>query len=275
MYNYSELQWWYLFLFYCIVGWIIESTYVSIRTKKLTNRGFMRGPWLPIYGCGFVGWLLISGSFGKNPILIYVIGTISGSALELVTGEIMEAIFNVRYWDYSYRKYNFRGQICLPNSLYWGIFALLSTFFIQAPVEAFMLLIPIKLMRVLVGIGYVIMGADFALSMKAAIDMRDILTQLHKAKSEMKMIQKRLDVVIAVTSDGVKDEVDDLKVKYAVLKERVRALTQIRDINLRDMIKGNPGMVSRKFQDALDTVKSAVYRKNKVSEDDIDLFDNE
>ena len=273
MYNYSILQWWFLFLFYCMVGWVVESSYVSIRTKKLTNRGFMRGPWLPIYGTGFVGWLLISGSIGLNPVVVYVVGTLSGTALEFVTGEIMEAIFNVRYWDYSYRKYNIKGQICLPNSLYWGLFAMLMTYGIHKPVEKMMLMIPDKPMRFIVVIGYILMCTDFALSVKAAIDMRDILTQLDKAKEELKIIKKRYDVVVAVASDGVKDEVDDLKLKYAVLKERIRGLTQIRDINLRDMIKGNPGMVSRKFGDALDTIKSAVYnirnKDNTEENDDI------
>ena len=264
MYEYTLRQWIFLFIFYCILGWILESTYVSVRTKKLTNRGFMRGPWLPIYGCGFVGMLLISGPFRNNMLILYIAGTIGGSVLELITGEAMEAIFKVRYWDYSYRKYNFRGQICLPNSLYWGFLAIALNAFIQRYVELVLFAVPLRLMIIIDSAVGAIIIVDFIKSVKSAIDMMDILYQLDKAKNEMQILQKRLDVVIAVASDGVKDEVDELKIKAEVLKERIRGLSQIRDFDLREMIKGNPTMVSKKFQGALDTIKETVYsRRNK------------
>jgi len=261
MYEYTILQWIFLFIFYCVLGWVIESIYVSVRTKRPTNRGFMRGPWLPIYGCGFVGMLLISGPFRNNYIVLYIAGVIGGSVLELVTGELMEAIFKIRYWDYTYRKYNFRGQICLPNSLYWGVLAIFLNAFIERLVEKLLFAIPVLPMRIISMVIGAIILADFIISVKNAIDMRDILMQIEHAKEEMQILQKRLDVIIAVASDEVKDEADELRIKAAVLKDRMSRLTQIRDIGMLDMILGNPSMTSRRFKENLESVKESVYNK--------------
>ena len=66
MYSYTIVQWLFFFYFYCFVGWCIESAYVSVRTRKLTNRGFMRGPFLPLYGSGAIMMLVVSMPFQEN-----------------------------------------------------------------------------------------------------------------------------------------------------------------------------------------------------------------
>ena len=61
MYSYHFREWLSFFYFYCIFGWCFESAYVSIKEQRLTNRGFLRGPWLPLYGSGeiLVLWLTL------------------------------------------------------------------------------------------------------------------------------------------------------------------------------------------------------------------------
>ena len=120
--QYTLQQWILYFYVYCFLGWIFESCYVSFRKKEWVNRGFLHGPFLPIYGSGAVMMLFVSEPFKNNLILTYFAGVVGATLLELVTGAAMEALLKVRYWDYSNQKFNYKGYICLSSSVAWGIF---------------------------------------------------------------------------------------------------------------------------------------------------------
>lgn len=203
MYHYSVLQWLFFFYFYCFVGWCIESTYVSIHQKRLVNRGFMRGPFLPLYGSGGIMMLVVSMPFQEHLILVYIAGCIGATILEYVTGVTMEALFKVRYWDYSDKRFNFQGHICLGNSLAWGLLTILMTRLVHRPVEYLVLMIPATTLTIVTLILTVGITCDFALSFKAAMDLRDILVMMEKAREELAHIQKRLDVIIALTDSDI------------------------------------------------------------------------
>ena len=115
------------FFFYSFVGWIWESSYVSILTKRLTNRGFLTGPMLPIYGSGAVVMLCATYPVQSSDIGIFLLGLIVATILEYVTGVVMETLFQVRYWDYSDKKFNIQGHICLSSSLAWGFYTSCDT----------------------------------------------------------------------------------------------------------------------------------------------------
>jgi len=198
VYHYSIIQWLFFFYFYCFVGWCIESTYVSIHQKRLVNRGFMRGPFLPLYGSGGIMMLVVSMPFQEHLILVYIAGCIGATILEYVTGATMEALFNVRYWDYSDKKFNFQGHICLGTSLAWGLLTILMTRLVHKPVEHLVLMIPATMLTIATLLLTVGIACDFALSFKAAMDLRDVLVMMEKAKEELVHIQKRLDVIIAM-----------------------------------------------------------------------------
>ncbi|MCM1119828.1 MAG: putative ABC transporter permease [bacterium] len=203
MYEYSVIQWLFFFYFYCFVGWCIESVYVSAHKKHWVNRGFMRGPFLPLYGSGAIMMLVVSMPFQEQLPLVYVAGCIGATALEYVTGVTMEALFKVRYWDYSDKKFNFQGHICLGTSLAWGLLTILMTRVVHRPVERLVLAIPGSVLTVLTLVLTVAIACDFALSFKAAMDLRDILVMMEKAKEEMLHIQKRLDVIIALADSDL------------------------------------------------------------------------
>jgi len=303
MYHYTAIQWLFFFYFYCFFGWCFESTYVSIKERKLTNRGFMRGPFLPIYGSGAIMMLVVSMPFQHNIVLTYLAGCVGATVLEYVTGVTMEALFKVRYWDYSNKKFNFQGHICLGSTLAWGCLTVLMTQFIHVHVERVVMAIPGQVLTVVTLVLTAGIFADFALSFKAAIDLRNILIKMDQLKGEMVKIQKRLDVIVAVTSEsisnrkdeftqsmselkssieakldsiktmaqtkpseyleGVKDELFDLKEKYLVSREDHDRLAGVRDFFQRDMIRSNPGMTSTKFKEPLDELKEHAVRKKK------------
>ena len=201
MYHYTAIQWLFFFYFYCFFGWIFESTYVSIKSRHFVNRGFMRGPFLPIYGSGAIMMLVVSMPFQDKLILTYLAGCVGATLLELVTGMTMEALFKVRYWDYSNQKFNYKGHICLSSTIAWGFLTIFMTQFLHKVVEKLVLSIPYNILTILTVVLSVYIVADFTLSFKAAMDLRDVLIGLDKARAEMEKIQKRLDVLIAVAND--------------------------------------------------------------------------
>lgn len=219
MYSYSVIQWLFFFYFYCFCGWCVESAYVSIKNRKLTNRGFMRGPFLPIYGSGAIMMLVVSIPFQDSIVLTYLAGCVGATVLEYVTGVAMEALFKVRYWDYSDKKFNFQGHICLGTTLSWGFLTILMTEFVHVPVERLVLSIPDQVLTVATVVLTAAIVADFALSFKAAIDLRDILVKMEQAKREMQHIQKRLDVIIALAGEAVGSRRDALAESVSTARE--------------------------------------------------------
>ena len=201
MYQYTGVQWLFFFYFYCFFGWCFESAYVSLRNRRLINRGFMRGPFLPLYGSGALMMLIVSGPVRDSLVLTYIMGCIGATILEYVTGVVMEALFKVRYWDYSNQKFNFRGYICLSSILAWGGLTILMTEVVHAPVERLVLGIPENLLTAVTFVLTVILVADFTLSFKEAIDLRDVLAKMEETKEELGRLQKRLDVLIAVSGE--------------------------------------------------------------------------
>ena len=215
----------------------------------------------------------------------------------------MEALFKVRYWDYSKNKFNFQGHICLGSSLAWGFLTILMTEFVHVPVERFVLSIPSQILTVVTLILTAGIFADFALSFKAAIDLRNVLIKMEQAKEELVRIQKRLDVIIALTSesasnykegitesvaelkksiegklesikntafakpsaylDSVKEEVLDLKTRYTLNVERSNQASGLKDFFQRDMIRSNPTMTSVRFKEALEELKQKTSRKKE------------
>mgnify|MGYP001117432899 FL=1 len=301
MYSYTMAQWLFFFYFYCFFGWCFESSYVSLKKRQPVNRGFIRGPFLPLYGSGAVMMLLVSMPFQHNLLLTYIAGCIGATALEYVTGVVMEALFKVRYWDYSNQKFNFQGQICLSSTLAWGGLTILMTRVVHKPVEGLVFAIPEGVLSVVTFVLTIYIVADFTLSFKAAIDLRDVLIKMEAAKEELERVQKRLDVIIALSNeeweakkqerslraeelvasieerlsslkeriqsevsvypDGIKEEIQELRMKYRINIEKRVQPGVLK--NYKQVFKGNPSMVSGRFKDALQELKEAVDERRK------------
>ena len=196
-YQYSVSEWMLFFYVYCLIGWCIESAFVSLRKRKFVNRGFMRGTFLPLYGSGAVLLMFVTIPFRDHIIAIFFVGALAASALEYVTGAAMEAMFQVRYWDYSQNKFNVNGHICLSTSIAWGVLTVILVRWIHAPIERWIAAIPDSLKSILAAAVTIGAAADFALSFKAALDLKHILGKMEKAKQNLQQAQSRLDAIIA------------------------------------------------------------------------------
>ena len=102
-------SWLLVFYLYCMLGWCFESTVVSVGQRRLVNRGFLRGPMLPIYGFGAVILLHVSLPLKQHPVWLYLASMIAATVFEYIVGVVMEKIFKVKYWDYSKQRFSFRA----------------------------------------------------------------------------------------------------------------------------------------------------------------------
>lgn len=295
--TYHFTDWLLFFYIYCMLGWCFETTYVSICKKKFVNRGFMKGPFLPIYGAGAVTVLFVTIPFRKNIILIYIFGALAATILEYITGELMERLFKVRYWDYSRKKFNYKGHICLSSTVAWGFLSILMTQIIHKPIENIVFKISSEFRINITIIITVVAVFDFTMAFKTALNIKELLEKSETIKSEMELLQKRVEVVEAVILDEIqqhkensiqkredfsvnilerienlmklssdkleqfKNELQDMRTKVSVNKFIKERLQERFDSQEADMLKRNPTAYSQKYKDALEHFKKFSNKK--------------
>lgn len=119
-----------LFIIYSVTGWIIEVIATYPDTKCFVNRGFLIGPYCPIYGNCAIAMILLLHNV-TNPILLFILSIIICSVGEYLTSYVMEKLFHARWWDYTKNKFNINGRICLTNSLAFGVLGFLLIKFVN------------------------------------------------------------------------------------------------------------------------------------------------
>lgn len=110
-----------LFFIYSFAGWFMESVGNIFKEKKFVNRGFLIGPYCPVYGFGVVGITLLLSKYRNDIPALFILSTVICGSLEYFTSFIMEKLFKARWWDYHNRKFNINGRICLETLIPFGI----------------------------------------------------------------------------------------------------------------------------------------------------------
>ena len=188
--GYEVVMW---FLTYSMMGWLVESIYMSFCNHKITNRGFAKGPFCPIYGFGALTVFFVLRPYSDNSILLFFLGSFLATTLEFLTALVMKHIFGEIWWDYHEKPFNYRGIICLESSIAWGFYTLFLFMFLQNIVAAFVAMIPVRAGRVignLILIGYIM---DFSATiyrqkkenLQESMDEEQI-QQIEQARDKMK-----------------------------------------------------------------------------------------
>lgn len=110
-----------LFFTYSFAGWFMESVGGILNVKKFINRGFLIGPYCPVYGLGVVLITFLLRNYTNDIPVLFVLSTLICGTLEYFTSYIMEKLFNARWWDYHNRKFNINGRVCLETLIPFGI----------------------------------------------------------------------------------------------------------------------------------------------------------
>lgn len=160
-----------LFWLYSILGYIMETTLVSIQSKKFINRGFLLGPYCPIYGTGAI-LLLSLNNYQNDPFVVFILAIVICSVLEYFTSYIMELLFKVRWWDYSNRFLNLNGRICLFNSICFGLLGMLIVCFLTPFFLNLIVNINSTFLNIITIIIFIITSLDIYITTKTMFDIR-------------------------------------------------------------------------------------------------------
>ncbi|MCI1903006.1 MAG: putative ABC transporter permease [Enterococcaceae bacterium] len=110
-----------LFFAYSVIGWLWETIYCSLKAHHYVYRGFLVGPYCPIYAFGIMGVVMATKDVQANIFLLFVVSAAFCTILEYVTSWALEKLFHATWWDYKDVPFNINGRIALPVSLGWGI----------------------------------------------------------------------------------------------------------------------------------------------------------
>lgn len=172
----------------------MEVTQGYVRHKKFVNRGFLIGPYCPIYGYGTISMTLLLKGYANDPIVLFVMAIVICSILEYTTSFVMEKIFKIRWWDYSNRKFNINGRICLETMIPFGILGCLMIYFVNPFMFAIIDMIPSNLINIIAVILFIIYLVDNAVSITIISNLKDITLDVKGDSTEKvtKEVRKRV-----------------------------------------------------------------------------------
>ncbi|MDD3141410.1 MAG: putative ABC transporter permease [Lachnospiraceae bacterium] len=168
--SYHVILW---FLAYSILGWFIESTYMSICNRKFINRGFAKGPICPIYGVGALTVFFLLRPYSNSAIMLFLLGSLLATVIELVTAIIMKQIFGEVWWDYKDKPFNYKGVLCLESSIAWGLYTIFLFAFLQKIIMRLVAKVPFEIGRIAGSIILFLFIIDFLRSLYK--EKKDIL----------------------------------------------------------------------------------------------------
>lgn len=161
-----------LFMIYSFIGWIMEIIFTLFKDKTLVNRGFLMGPYCPIYGSGCVLIILLLKKYVNDPIVLFVMSMVICSVLEYIVSYILEKLFKARWWDYSDRKFNINGRICLETLVPFGLLGCLLMYVINPFISNLLLKIPSNVLSIVAVILFILFVIDCIISYS-------IITKIH------------------------------------------------------------------------------------------------
>lgn len=238
----------FLFLIYATIGWLIEVVGQLIKVKKFVNRGFMIGPYCPIYGVGGVLISIILKDYVSNPFVLFCVAIVICGALEYLTSYIMEKVFKARWWDYSKNKFNINGRICLETLIPFGILGCVIMY-VSNPIFIYLLnMIPENILNVLFYVLSSIYLIDLVISFAIIFGLRktvktvntdnpsdnteEITKQVKEILRNKGVLNRRLiDAFPKVSIEKVKQKIKEktVQVKENVAKVKDEATEKIKE----------------------------------------------
>lgn len=216
------------FIIYSFLGWVIESVYKTYMLKKPINSGFLYGPICPIYGFGAIIMLLLLKNFSNNIVLLFITSFFLMSAWEYIVGVILEKVFKTKYWDYSDRKFNINGRICLMNSCFWGFLGVIFITFVHAPIENLINEASQDAVIYLNNIIFVLLAIDCIFSIIKVYNINVSINSLNdittKLKQELEKIKTFADTK-AKESEVLQHVIEELKEKEEIIKQKIEKQT--------------------------------------------------
>lgn len=233
------------FIFYSFCGWLWETCYCSIKERHYVPRGFLYGPVCPIYGVGFLLMVLFFAPFKDNLVVFYFVAVIVMTAWEYFVGWFLETTTHIKYWDYSDRRFNIKGRVCLEVSLFWGIMSYVAVFLIHPPVARLFARMPDWLQYTACGACLSLLLVDTVTTIRKLALVTKAMDRLQTAGDELRLqmalaradlgdnleivgeeLRARLDDVRENLSPANAQRLDRLMTDYDQLLERAERMSR-------------------------------------------------
>lgn len=258
-----------LFFTYSFLGWMMESVGGILKVKKFINRGFLIGPYCPVYGAGVVLISILLKNYTNDIPALFILSTVVCGMLEYATSFIMEKLFNARWWDYTNKKFNINGRICLETLLPFGIagttiLCFINPFFIEIYSK-----IP-DLIRNIITIGLSILFiVDVIISFNIILSFRG---ETYKEKDNTEEIGNKVkdkaeDMIMKAECDVItfsrKLKVRGLKLQRKVRYRRLKALNTLTESpkELAERIRKQRKIITEKLINQKDKIDSQIKIK--------------
>jgi len=276
--GYSLYQLFLMFCFWSFIGWCIEVIDMTYETGEYQNRGFLNMPICPIEGLGVIMVTVLFKPISNTIVPLFFACTVLCTAFELFVGWGMEKLFHARWWDYSNMKFNYKGFICLRNSIFFGAGCVVVIRYIQPMVEKAINSIPLKAGITIVIVMSVLIAVDTAVSLMAVKKLNEKFRRIDEisklmlsgsVKVGMKLasgtlkVKSNVDKIIDV-KDNVVEKVQDMNAaNMERLKSEYSRLIEEKDALTERLAKT---LITHKYSESLRAVKDKL--KGKISADE-------
>lgn len=230
----SLSQYFLMFIIYAMFGWLIEIVNGWIRGRKFVNRGFLVGPYCPIYGVGGVAITLFLNQYYDKPITLFVMAVVLCAVLEYITSYLMEKLFKARWWDYSKRKYNINGRICLETMIPFGLLGCFIIYISNPLIYKLFALCSPTIINVIAIIILILFVIDFIISMRIITSFRkSAITFFTKDNTEeiTRMVKETLDNARGLINNRLVKAFPNVKYKIESLLDNVKKLGKEQEKN--------------------------------------------
>ena len=263
----------WIFIIYAFLGWCSEVAFAAVNKGKFVNRGFLNGPVCPIYGVGMLVVVLCLWGLRDRPLLLFLCSAGLTTALEFITGFVLERFFHDKWWDYSDMPFNIKGYVCLKFTVLWG----LAASFIIGAVHRFVYVLIVKTPFVL---GVILLAvfsaafiADFIVTLTALVKLPKKLKAMAEAERALRAVSDKIgenisDTTIAAKEKGTalaeenKPRLDELKAEYEKKKKELSAMLD-RNFVHRRIFKAFPNLKNGRYKAVFDRMNEL---KLKVTE---------
>ena len=217
-----------IFFIYAIAGWIMETTTISIRNKKFVNRGFLVGPVCPIYGYGVVLVSVLLKKYQEDMVATFCMSIIICGLLEYFTSFFMEKMFKARWWDYSQKKFNINGRICLENLVLFGIASCIIVYIVNPFIIGKINLIPQNIQSLIIIILLLIHVVDNIISYKIILNLKQVSKEVKdntiEISEKVRKIIHNKSIFHRRLVDAFPNIKDKVEFKKWTLKEKIENL---------------------------------------------------
>lgn len=190
-----------LFITYSFFGWLLETIVCSIQAKKIISRGFLIGPFCPIYGVAALTIVFLLNDYLNDPFALFILATFWVTFIEYITSFILEKLFKVRWWDYSHLPFNINGRIVLHNSVAFGFLGLFLIYYINPLYVNLLEKVPNNILNITAIFLFAIFIIDIGITSKILFAIRKTTTEVLKDRTEefSILIRQRISKQIVLT----------------------------------------------------------------------------